>query len=112
LIGQRNLLAARVRLHIQRGNLAGANRVMSQLRELRNFTEMNDQLSRLQRSILEQTTASTTRSSQTAIDRMFKATREMLQKYLQDETVAETARLLRDATERIDRTEEFSEGEA
>jgi hypothetical protein len=105
LVGRRNLLAARVRLHVERGNLDRANATMEQLRGLRNFNEMNDQLGQLQRTILEQTNATVNRASQASIDRMFKITRDMLQKYLQDETVADTGRILREAMERVDRSE-------
>lgn len=99
LIGQRNLLAARVRYHVQRNNLDRAERDMEQLRSLKDFNQMNDQLSQLQRSILEQSNPGVPRSTQAQIDRMFKITRDILQKYLQQDVVAETARLLRDSSQ-------------
>lgn len=97
LIGQRNLLAARVRLHVQRSNAEKAEKDLEQLRSLKDFNQMNDELSRIQRSILEQTDSSVPRSARAQIDRMFKTTRDLLQKYLQQDVVGETARILRES---------------
>lgn len=97
LVGQRNLLAARVRLNVQKNNLQRADQDMQQLRNLKDFNQMNDELSRIQRTILEQTDSSISRSVQTQIDRMFKTTRDLLQKYMQQDIVAETAGILRAA---------------
>lgn len=97
LVGQRNLLSARVRLHISQGQLDQATKRMEQMRNLKDFNQMNDQLSLVQRNVLERLDAGGIRSSQTQIDRMFKNTRDLLQKFLQDQIVAETEDALRQA---------------
>ncbi len=97
LVGQRNLLSARVRLHISLGQLDQAAKRMDQLRVLKDFNQMNDQLSLVQRNILERLDAGGVRSAQTQIDRMFKSTRDLLQKFLQDQIVTETDDALRQA---------------
>jgi hypothetical protein len=97
LVGQRNLLSARVRLHISQGQLDQAAKRMDQLRGLKDFNQMNDQLSLVQRNILERLDAGGVRSAQTQIDRMFKSTRDLLQKFLQDQIVTETDDALRQA---------------
>lgn len=99
LIGLRNLLAARVRLNAKKGNLDSARRALDQLRGLADFNKMNDELNRIQQTILQQADPNIPQSTQTQIDRMFKVTRDMLQTYLQTETVAEASRLLEEASE-------------
>lgn len=98
-IGLRHLLTARVKLLIQAGDLNKADETVKQLRALKNFNEMNDELGLIERSILEQSDDSVPRSAKSQIDRMIKATRDMLQKHLQEDVAATAADLLRNATE-------------
>lgn len=97
LIGLRNLLAARVKLHLKDQKLTEARGALDELRRLRSYNEMRDELSRIQRRMLEASGDSVPRASRARIDRMFQTTRDMLQKYLQDNLVAETERLVSSA---------------
>ena len=102
LVGQRNLLAARARQLIEQDRLEQASDMVERLKSLKDFNQINDELSRIQRGILERIDASVPRSVQAQIDRMFKTTRDMLQKSLQDQIVSDTADLLRRAHQRPD----------
>jgi hypothetical protein len=92
LIGLRNLLAARVQLYIKEDKLEQAETVLNELRRLRSYNEMRDELSAIQRRMLEASGDNVPRAARSRIDRMFQNTRDMLQKYLQDELVANTER--------------------
>ncbi len=92
LIGLRNLLAARVQLYIKEEELDKAELVLNDLRQLRSYNEMRDELSAIQRRILDASGDNVPRAARSQIDRMFQITRDMLQKYLQDELVANTER--------------------
>jgi hypothetical protein len=86
LIGLRNLLAARAKIMIKNGKLDPAQQVIDELRALKNFNDMNDQLVKIERMILEQSNSQTVpQTSKSQIDRMFKSTRDVLQKHLQDD---------------------------
>ena len=94
LIGLRNLLAARIKLYIKDQKLDKAEAVLEELRCLRNYNELRDELSTIQRRMLEATGEEVPRAARSRIDRMFQTTRDMLQKYLQDELVAAMEREL------------------
>jgi hypothetical protein len=96
-IGLRNLLAARVKLLIKDGKLERAGEVVEELRTLKNFNELNDELGLIERAILEQSNSDVPRSARSQIDRMFKTTRDMLQKYLQEDVASTAADQLRKA---------------
>ncbi len=98
LIGKRNLYAARAKLLLKNGKLDEADKFVEKLRVLPDFNNMNDELGILERKILEQATANPPpRAGQIQIDKMFKSTREMLQKYLQDDLATTMADQLRKA---------------
>jgi hypothetical protein len=94
LIGLRNILAARIRLYMKDNQVEKARAALEDFRRLRTFNEMRDQLSQIQRRMLEETGENVPRSARMRIDRMFQTTRDMLQKYLQDDLMAESERLI------------------
>ncbi len=97
-IGLRNLYAARAKILLKNGKLEEATKVVDKLRKLKDFNEMNDELSRLERQILEQISLNPPpRAGQLQIDKMFKSTRDMLQKHLQDNLASTIAEQLRQA---------------
>lgn len=98
LIGKRNLYAARAKLLLKNGKLEEATKFVDKLRELPDFNNMNDELGSLERKILDQAAANPPpRAGQIQIDRMFKSTREMLQKYLQEDVASTMSDQLRKA---------------
>lgn len=98
LIGKRNLYSARIKSLLKDKKLDEADKLVKELQLLENFNVMNDALSEMERKVLEQTMINKPpRAGQIQIDRMFKTTRDMLQKYLQDETVSDLADQVRRA---------------
>lgn len=104
VIGLRSLLAARVKLYIKEAvkdkekrqeKLDLAEKYLDQLRRLPTYSEMSTQLERIQRDLGDKRTGPVSARSQNAIDRMFKVTRDMLQKFMQDNLVAETEQSFR-----------------
>ncbi|MFO0943550.1 MAG: hypothetical protein U0930_22670 [Pirellulales bacterium] len=95
-IGLRNLYAARAKMLIKKGDIEQATKFVDKLRKLKDFNEMNDELSRLERQILEQISLNPPpRAGQLQIDKMFKSTRDMLQKHLQDNLAGSLSEQLR-----------------
>lgn len=85
LIGMRNLLAAKVKLYLADDQLELAKESLDSLRALKNYNEMADKLERIQQVMLDETKGPIGSNSLRRMDRMFQTTREMLQKYLQDD---------------------------
>ncbi len=94
LIGMRNLLAAQVQLYLKQNRLPQAEDALESLRRLRNYNEMADELESIQRVMMDESTGPISFGAKRSIDRMFQTTRELLQKYLQDN-------LLRDAEQAV-----------
>ncbi|MCA9133539.1 MAG: hypothetical protein KDA45_10310 [Planctomycetales bacterium] len=90
LIGLRNLLAARIRLHLDKGKLEAAEKVLAELRGLRNYSEMSDELVMIQRRMMDESDGPIPLTAKHSMDRMFQRTRNMLQKYMQDNVVADS----------------------
>ncbi len=90
LIGLRNLLAARIQLHLKNGKAEQAKATLAELRQLKNYNEMSDQLVQIQRRMLDENAGPISMSSKNRIDRMFQTTRDMLQKYLQDNLLSDS----------------------
>lgn len=90
LIGLRNLLAARIQLHLKNGKVEQAKATLAELRQLKNYNEMSDQLNQIQRRMLAENAGPVSLSSKNRIDRMFQSTRDMLQKYLQDNLLSDS----------------------
>ncbi len=92
LIGLRNLLATRIKLHLKNDKLPAAEAVLEELRQLRNYTEMTVELDAIQRRMLDEKSGPVSLSSKNRIDKMFQSTRVMLQKYLQDNLLTDSER--------------------
>ncbi len=90
LIGLRNLLAARIQLHLKNGKTDAAKATLTELRQLRNYNEMAAQLEAIQRRMLDENAGPVSISSKNRIDRMFQTTRDMLQKYMQDNLLSDS----------------------
>lgn len=99
LIGLRNLLAAQVQLYVKDNKLDLANTSLERLRGLRNYNEMADELERIQRVMLDENSGAISLSAKNRIDRMFQTTRDMLQKYLQDNLLRDSEQLFKRASE-------------
>lgn len=96
LIGLRNLLAARVRYYIKEENLDKATEALDELRGLKTYEEMAVELSTIQNRMLKES-GDIPAFAKIGIDRMFQSTRDMLQKYLQDNLLVDAERELASA---------------
>jgi hypothetical protein len=83
LIGLRNLLAARVTFYIKEQKFERAAEALAELRSLKTYDEMAVELSNIQNRMLKES-GDIPAFAKSGIDRMFQTTRDMLQKYLQD----------------------------
>lgn len=99
LIGLRNLLAAQVQLAIKNAvadsakrkeRLDQAEEILKRLQVLPTYSEMATKLERIQRELRDKRQGRTSPRAQNRIDTMFKVTRNMLEKFLQDDLIAET----------------------
>ncbi len=97
LIGLRNLLAARIKLHIQNGKIDEAKATLNELRRLRNYSEMSEELQSIQRRMLDEKEGPVPLSAKSRIDSMFQTTRNMLQKFMQDNLLTESERAVTEA---------------
>ncbi|MCR9292437.1 MAG: hypothetical protein NXI32_06950 [bacterium] len=84
LVGLRNLLAARITIYLKEGQVDAASQLLEQMRQLPTYNEMSDRLETIQRSMLDEQQGAIPLVAKNRIDRMFQVTRNMLQKYLQD----------------------------
>ena len=93
LIGLRTLLSTRVRKLLQQGKTKDAEKVMAELRGLKDYSAMVETLDKLQRKLLDDSLGPVSMGAKARIDKMLQSTREMMQKYLQNDLVrdAETA---------------------
>ena len=93
LIGLRTLLSTRVRKLLQQNKKSEAEKVMAELRVLKDYSAMVETLDKLQRKLLDDSLGPVSMGAKARIDKMLQTTREMMQKYLQNDLVrdAETA---------------------
>ncbi len=97
MVGLRSLLAAQIQLYVRQKDRQRAEVALRHLRRLPNYTEMADRLERIQREMLSEEDGPITRSERVRIDRMFQVTRDMLQKYMQDDLLPRSEQLFRQA---------------
>jgi hypothetical protein len=90
IIGLRNLWAARIKLELKSEEVEKASKSLMEMRRLPTYNEMADQLELIQQQMLDETKASITLAEKNRIDRMFQTTRDLLQKYLQDNLLRES----------------------
>ena len=93
LIGLRTLLSTRVRKLLQQNKKKEAEKVMGELRVLKDYSAMVETLDKLQRKLFDDSSGPVSMGAKARIDKMLQGTREMMQKYLQNDLVrdAETA---------------------
>lgn len=84
LVARRQILAKRIRDFVDVKNKAEAEKLLNELRTLKSYDKMQEELDALQRRILSSERGPITAGTQIRIDKMFDTTRQMLQKYLQD----------------------------
>ncbi len=98
LIGLRNLLAARVRLLVKQNKLEQAAEELSRLQSLPTYNEMANGLVIIQRQYIDEGDEDLPTYAKIKVERMFANTRELLQKYLQDTLIADTQKLVENAS--------------
>jgi hypothetical protein len=114
LIGTRTLLAARIRLLLRDSvtrnsgitpeeqkeiwdkKVKEAETLMIQLRALPDYSNMINKLDSMQKKVLDESSGSLSLGAKSRIDKLFQLTREMLQKFLQDNTVRDVEMSLTD----------------
>lgn len=84
LIGLRSLYTAKIKRLLKENKVAEAEKQLVELRKLRDYSAMAAELERLQRKLLDE---SVPLASKGRIDNMLQSTRDMLQKFLQNEMV-------------------------
>ncbi len=90
VVGMRNLLAAKVKQQVARDHRDAAKATVEELRRLKSYTQMADELEAIQRRMLDESDGPIPLSAKNRIDGMFQATRTMLQKYLQDNLLTQS----------------------
>lgn len=94
VVGLRNLLAVRVKQQMASDQPAAAKATVEELRRLRNYTDMADELEAIQRRMLDETSGPIPLAAKSRIDVLFQTTRNMLQKYLQDSLLTDSERAI------------------
>ncbi len=102
LIGLRNLLAAKIKLQLKEKQIRESEETLRLLRQLPTFSEMAVDLGEMQQRMLDESQEEIPRGSKPRIDRMFKTTRGLLEKYLQDELVGESSKAVSAAGGTVD----------
>jgi hypothetical protein len=87
LVALRQVAAARVRLRMEEGKLDQAKLLVDELRQLKDYEKMARDLDNVQRQVLDPASGPLTPVAQLRIEKMFQQTRELLQKYLQNDLV-------------------------
>ncbi len=94
LIGLRTLLSTRVRKLVQQNKKAEAEKVMAELRALKDYSAMVETLDKLQRKLLDDSVGPVSMGAKARIDKMLQTTREMMQKFLQNDLVRDAETLI------------------
>ncbi|MFK7734595.1 MAG: hypothetical protein AB8B50_01120 [Pirellulaceae bacterium] len=97
IIGLRNLWAARIKLELQSKEVEKASKSLMEMRKLPTYNEMADQLELIQQQMLDETKTAITLAEKNRIDRMFQTTRDLLQKYLQDNLLRDSELAVKEA---------------
>lgn len=85
LIGKRAILSARVGQFLKERKFDEIEEVIKEARQLRDYKSMADTLDGLQRRLLDETKEPVPMAAKSRIDRMTQTTRDMLQKYLEND---------------------------
>jgi len=87
LVALRQVTVARIRMRIEEGKLPDAQKLMEELNRLDDYEKMARNLDDVQRQVLDPAGGAITPVAQMKIEKMFQQTRELLQKYLQNDLV-------------------------
>jgi hypothetical protein len=85
VVALRQVTAARVRMRIEERKLEDAGKLLEELRQLKDYDKMVGELDTVQRQVLDPAAGAITPVAQIRIEKMFQQTRELLQKYLQND---------------------------
>jgi hypothetical protein len=87
VVASRQVAAARVRMRIEEQKLDLAKQMLEELRQIKDYDKMARELDDIQRQVLDPAGGTLTPVAQKRIEIMFQQTRELLQKYLQNDLV-------------------------
>lgn len=87
VVASRQVAAARVRMRIDEGKLDLAKEMLGDLQKIKDYEKMARELDDIQRKVLDPAGGTITPVAQIRIEKMFQQTRELLQKYLQNDLV-------------------------
>lgn len=94
VVAARQVAAARVRMRIDERKFSDANAMLEELRKIKNYEDLARELDNIQRQVLDPAGGAITPVAQMRIEKMFQQTRELLQKYLQNDLVKKVEREL------------------
>ncbi|MCC6507804.1 MAG: hypothetical protein IT423_01755 [Pirellulaceae bacterium] len=87
LIGKRAILTSRVQQALKARNYKDAGELIEEVRALKDYKTLSDSLNIIQTRMLDESKEAVPATSKTRINRMVGTTREMLQKYLENDLV-------------------------
>lgn len=94
VVASRQVAAARVRMRIDERKLELAKEMLEELRKVKDYDSMARELDDIQKKVLDKDAGVITPVAQMRIEKMFQQTRELLQKYLQNDLVKKVEREL------------------
>ncbi|MEM7473758.1 MAG: hypothetical protein AAF483_02125 [Planctomycetota bacterium] len=97
VIGLRNVMAARIKMHLTDNRLDDATQSLVRMREIPTYDQLNDELDSIQRVMLDEKRGPIGISQKREIDGMFQITSDMLQSYLQDSLFQQSLKAVEDA---------------
>lgn len=87
VVASRQVAAARVRMRIEERKFELAKQMLEDLKKIKDYEKMARELDDIQRKVLDPASGTITPVAQMRIEKMFQQTRELLQKYLQNDLV-------------------------
>jgi len=87
VVASRQVAAAHVRMRIEEQKYDLAKQMLEELRKIKDYDKMARELDDIQRQVLDPAGGAITPVAQMRIEKMFQQTRELLQKYLQNDLV-------------------------
>lgn len=87
VVASRQVAAARVRMRIEERKFELATQMLGDLQKIKDYEKMARELDDIQRKVLDPAGGTITPVAQMRIEKMFQQTRELLQKYLQNDLV-------------------------
>lgn len=97
LIGSRALASARVKQYLSERKYTEVDDIIGHVRRMSDYKSMADKLDGIQRRLLDESQEAVPMAAKSRIDRMTQTTRDMLQKYLENDLAAQLLRDLKQA---------------